>query len=371
MRSKKFLLFSAALLVVLAASYVLLLSRFVLLDAVVPYPSSQLLLEASAGVSGKIVIESGSNGLHGFDVEQLNRSLNRPILIVSDSGGVPLRKKYFRLERALQKGDILILPLEWDYYSRPPGLAQNFLRRIAGRNSGFEHYYSDLPLAEKLRFMLTEYPVRHAFEAYYENRGSDPKIKWALKRLEKHEATFKQGGAAAFGGSERDGPEAMNAIAALSGGCDRYLFWRQEQFALQVSNTFLANLRLLKRLQSRGIQIYFTWPAVVDSDRSDCYSQPEVVEQLDDYASEIRQAVESAGMTFLGDYQDNHFPKACFLDTYYHVRNSCADLRTGILVNNLRQQAALIVVQGVTQEAFQSMIMSEIDALRSDLKSLH
>jgi len=289
------------------------------------------------------------------------------VVVVSDSGSFPLRKKYFRLERTLNRGDVLLLPLEWDYYSRPPQLADNFLEKVAGPHLIVEHYFSDLPLLEKLRFILREYPVRYVFEALFVQRNPDPQNKWALTRLQQFEDRFRQGGSSAFGAQERDGPEKINFLAAWSGGCDRYLFWRQEQFLLEVSDTFRDNLQLFRRLQARGVRIHFLWPAVVDSERSDCYSDAELIRRVDAYAAEIRRAVEAAGMSFLGNYSDSHFPRECFLNTYYHLRYSCARDRTSRLLELLQAREPLSPVRGMDNAGFSAVVMARIAALRKEL----
>ena len=242
MRAKSFLLAAGLMLAALVLGYAYLLNRFVLIERAVPFDYQHFLLEAAAEVEGKVVIDSGSNGSHGLDASVLATYFDAPVVIASDVGSYPLRKKIFRLSAALNRGDVLILPLEWDYYSRPKYLAARFVEGVANKNLHLAHYITDLPWAEKLRFMLTEYPFRNVFESIFISRQPDPKNIWPKRRLDKFEQRLLLGNNESFGGTQRDGPEDINFVAAFAKSCDRYLFERDGQILTHVSETFRENI---------------------------------------------------------------------------------------------------------------------------------
>ncbi|MDX1734644.1 MAG: hypothetical protein R3228_09755 [Halioglobus sp.] len=313
----------------------LLVSERVLVAREVPFPYDHFLLEASGPVEGKVVIDAGSNAVHGIDAAAVSRYFNAPVVIAADVAGYPLRKKIFRLMDNLRAGDTLLLPLEWDFYSSGEVLSENFVTRVANEQRQLAHYVAELPFLEKMRFVLLEYPVKHVFEAVWANRTADPGNRSELDRLRRYETRFGRNDNSSYGGALRDGPEKMDFIAAWAGSCDRYLFIRKDELRMAVSEGFLEGLALLERLRDRGVAIYFTWPAVVDSEKSTCYSNPRITGGLPAYARQIRSAVEASGFQMLGDYRDSHLPADCFLNTYYHVRWSCSHRRTEALLGAL------------------------------------
>lgn len=352
----------------LMLTYVLIVDRWVLVDRPVPFPYRQFLLEASGEVAGKIVIESGSNGLHGIDAKALSGSMGAPVIIVSDAAAYPLSKKLLRLEDRLQSGDLLLLPLEWDFYSSTGALTKSFVQRVANKDLHLAHYISNLSPIETLQFILREYPLRNAFESLWLSRDADEMQQEGRRRLKRFERILRADNNTSFGGMERDGPEKFNPIAALSGSCDRYLFERDGALRMSVSDTFRENLERLKALQKKGVSVLFTWPAVVDDQRSKCYSDPEVVERLDAYVAEIQGVVEAEGFEILGRHNASHFPQECVLDTYYHIRWSCAKERTELLISDLRN-ADIESVGGVVNLAeFEALLHANLQSRLEDIQ---
>jgi hypothetical protein len=367
MRAISFLFFAVLTLTALVLGYVYLVDRFVLIERAVPLDYKHFLLQASVDIDGKVVIDSGSNGSHGLDAIALSEYFDAPVVIASDVGSYPLRKKIFRLSATLNKGDVLILPLEWDYYSRPEYLAARFVEGVANENLHLAHYISDLPWAEKLRFILTEYPFRNVFESIFISRQPDPKNVWPKRRLDKFEQRLLLGSNESFGGAQRDGPEDINFVAAFAKSCDHYLFDRDGQILTQVSETFRENIELLKILAGRGVSVYLTWPAVVDGPQSRCYSEPLISGQLERYANDIEMTVEHAGLQMLGNFHDNHFPAQCFLNTYYHVRWSCSSLRTGALIASLKAGNVGPLNTGYAVADFQIVVAEALSKRRREL----
>jgi hypothetical protein len=326
---------SGALLIAIALAYVFAVERWVLLERPVPFSYRHFLLQSSAGVTGKIVFDSGSNGLHGIDAQALSQRLGLPVVIASDAAGNPLRMKYFRLRSALAPGDILILPLEWDYYSQSEHLPDSFVGHVADEQLRKSHYISDLPPLEKARFITTEYPLGVAVESFFTDREPGAIKADSQAKLDRFLWHFSQNNNLFHGGTERDGPEEINPLVTLSDSCDSYLFERDDTWRLEVSDTFRDDLELLKGIRDAGVRVFFAWPAVVDEEENPCYVKEPVSSRLNAYAEEITQELNDHGFPMLGHYRDNHYPAECFLNTYYHLRYSCADQRTDDLAGML------------------------------------
>ena len=115
------------------------------------------------------------------------------------------------------------------------------------------------------------------------------------------------------------------------------------------------------------MSVYLTWPAVVDGPQSRCYNEPLISRQLERYANDIEMTIEHAGLRMLGNFRDNHFPEQCFLNTYYHVRWSCASLRTGALVASLKAGNVGPLNTGYDAADFQIEVAEALNERRREL----
>lgn len=367
MRPIVFLISTALAFIALAIAYVVVIDRYVLLSPTAPVRYSQFLLEAASELQGKVVIESGSNSVHGLDASRLSDYFEAPVIIAADVQGYPLRKKVFRLERALNKGDVVILPLEWHYYYRPAESSRKFVEGVADKERHLAHYVVDLPVAERVRFILQEYPLRNAFESITIPRAEVSDMNWAIKRLDKFKATLLARDNLSAGGTIRDGPEEAQFVKSRKYNCDKSLLYRRGGAQLSLSDNFLANLDLLQKLHNRGVSVYLTWPVVVDAPADKCYSTPGLREKLDVFAEEIVEAVESRGMKMLGEYSGTHFTQECFLNTNYHIRWSCAPQRTQYLIDQLEANGVGRVEGGLQPRAFERFVLERLGSRQKEI----
>ncbi|MEZ5571612.1 MAG: hypothetical protein R3E64_06260 [Halioglobus sp.] len=286
-------------------------------------------------VVGKVVVDSGSNSHYAIDAPTLSALWNKPTLVIADSASYPLRNKIFNLKKYLNKGDVLILPLEWHYYMSSDDVASVFLSRLMDENLTLEYYFNSLPATERLRFIFTQLPLRNVLSALLMPREGEALLLDEMESLVNFEETLRKRDNESFGGSVQQVADQTDAVAA-SMRCDTYVH-SVELVAgkAKLSKTFLADLELLRDLVDAGIEVYFTWPAVVDRDISACYTDVKVKKAVMNFADELVSAVAARGFTFIGDIESAHFDDSCFLDTYYHLRHSCAIQRTEALADAL------------------------------------
>lgn len=117
--------------------------------------------------------------------------------------------------------------------------------------------------------------------------------------------------------------------------CDHYLFGLFE--FPDISKTFRDNLQRLSTLrQTSGARVFFTWPAVAARDNDECYQL--LGPAIQQYADDIRQMAKEQGFAFLGGPDQSRFDSSCMLDTYYHVRARCANVRTQRLTLQLEEE---------------------------------
>lgn len=335
MRESRFILASLASFMLLGAGYFLLIDRLAIANAPLGKSYRQFLLTATDDVPNRIIVDSGSNAIHSIDAQKLEAHFGRPTLILSDNAGYPLRHKIERLANHLKTGDTLILPLEWLHYRTDDALPADYVQSILDESGSNAFYYRELPWQERALFVYRSVPVQLGLQAILKLNGVEawnPEIfATAQASLLRFEQEISQG---ARGNHMTDAPPPLDQLTSGL-ACDHYLFGFFEFPG--ISKTFQGNLERLSTLrQTSGARIFFTWPAVAARDDDECYQL--LGPAIKKYADDIRQMAEKHHFAFLGDPNQSRFDSSCMLDTYYHVRARCANIRTERLILQLEQQ---------------------------------
>jgi hypothetical protein len=373
MSARTFLLLSLFSFVLMLFGYAWLVDARALPARAVPFFYPQFLLESSAPIKGKVIVESGSNSAHAIDPWQLAEYFNAPALVLANRAGFPLEPKIFNLEKYVGEGDVVILPLEWNQYVYPETYPSDFVSRLFDPQESFRYFFNNLPAWEKYRLIYTKLPLVDALAAVRTNFWGTQNLANDIRRLNALAAKLESGERRAFGGGLKPGPMEMSIGMRLNWGrlkkCDEYIFAQQQIHGYEISDTFRRNLSLLKLLSDKGASVYFTWPAVVDHPDSRCY-EGEVFprESLEAYAREIESLVESEGFQFIGSFDDSRFPADCLLDTYYHLTQRCALIRTGGLVKKLREQGVAPINSDYTPKDLLQLARDNLDVERTAVR---
>jgi hypothetical protein len=342
MTAKQFLTVSLCCFLAMLAGYAALIDYFGITRPGVSAPYSQFLLESSGAVKGKVIVDSGSNSVHGIDTVQLSEYFQAPVLVTANTAGFPLGPKIWNLSRYLLPGDVLILPLEWNQYVYPDSYPKDYIASLYTGDARRSQYYTNLPLWDKLTFIYTRLPFADAVSAIGQ-RLSQPADKQVMRRqLNSYQRRLQSGPGRAFGANLQSGPKKPSAGMIQNNrmrSCDNYIFAQQGKNGFVISDAFTDGLTALKALQAKGVKIYFTWPAVTDHTSSQCYQgQWPSAEGLQHYSRDIMALVESIGVQFIGTPAQHRMPARCFLDTYYHLTRECAVERTRNLVQLLAEK---------------------------------
>jgi hypothetical protein len=358
MRESRFILASLASFLLLGVGYFLLIDRLAIADAPLGKSYRQFLLRATDDVPNRIIVDSGSNAIHSIDAQMLETHFGRPTLILSDNAGYPLRHKIERLANHLKAGDTLILPLEWLQYRADDALPADYVQSILDESGSNAFYYRELPWQERIRFVYHSVPIKLGLQAIIKLNGVEswnPHIPaTTLASLLRFDQEIRQGAR----GSQLI--EIAPPIDHLTSGlaCDHYLFGLFEFPG--ISETFQDNLRRLRAVeQASGARVVLTWPAVAARDSNECYQLLGL--SIQKYANDIRRVVEEQGFAFLGDPDQSRFASSCLLDTYYHVRASCAKVRTQTLILQLEGEGLRPVA--LDSQALQEQLLAQLHQL--------
>lgn len=95
----------------------------------------------------KIIIASGSNSLFGIDAKRLGEDLGIPVINFGLHAGLPLATILNAASSAAKKGDVIILPLESEYYQGNGLTAWQVRNAIAWDHAK----WNALPMIEKIK----------------------------------------------------------------------------------------------------------------------------------------------------------------------------------------------------------------------------
>jgi hypothetical protein len=265
----------------------------------------------------RIIVESGSNSRHAIIQELMERELKTPVIVVADIAAIPMAMKVSRLEKYAQKGDTIILPIEWYYYVND-SISTEF---ISGVTLAYSEYYFSLSLIKKILFFFssinTDLIVSKAW-----HRLSSPRL---LLLAESHNRML--GEEINLAPLTRDTPQNRTRNAGMKGqSCSTYTTTKS-LFVGPIARQLIQSLADLKK--DKGVDVVLTWPAVAGTD---CYDQA----TLEGFVPQLRKLAEAAGIPILGTPQESLFTEDHILDTYYHIDFDAAVIRTSRLADNLK-----------------------------------
>ncbi|PDT64989.1 hypothetical protein CO683_35130 [Bradyrhizobium ottawaense] len=306
-----------------------------------------LLLEHAPG--SRIIIDSGSNGHHGIDAAELTQAFNMRAINVADNAGYSLVDRSRRILEFARRGDVVIMPIEWQGYSEPDGdagYARLSLELVT------EYFWAQTPIERARRILTTPFPiVARAFWRNIRKRGSwEPPLltseavhAMALRHVE---AMLYSSGTGGWANEVSQGV----AKEALEAGCFRTTIGsRKETRSGRVREAF----KLLRAAKENGVRVVITWPTVVGND---CYADETRVSQR---AEQVRDLASQAGLEVIGNPADFWMPMSLADDSFYHVTQRGRSIITRRLIGLLRD-AGLTPVAGAPPEKLIDTMSKEI-----------
>jgi hypothetical protein len=92
----------------------------------------------------KVVIASGSNSLFGINSEALEKAWKKPVINQSVHAGLGIQYILNRTKRILKRGDIVILPLEYNFYQGDGKPSEVYADFILSRDTNYFHSLSTI-----------------------------------------------------------------------------------------------------------------------------------------------------------------------------------------------------------------------------------
>lgn len=317
-KAKQFLLIVIVLLIITPIFYIIIYHKIGDNTILINKYFKPFILQHTKG--SRIIIESGSNSLYALDSYMIEKEFNIQTINLSDAAAYPLKQKLLRIEKDLNKNDVILLPLEWKYYSRIE-LGNYFRNNLLGK---LNYYYNFNSNFEELVQIGNTPFLKFVKNIKYKYKLSQNQHKYLEKNIEKF---YKN----------KRGTRVNNKkfSSRLTMTCDEYLFSKQLKNGFELSDTFKENIQIIKRLQTKSKQIIFTWPTVASDD---CYSK-EYRPKIDKFVIKIKKYLADNGIQIIGNPYDNKFSTKEVADTYYHVKSDAKKVRTKQLISLIKHNS--------------------------------
>jgi len=319
-QAKHFLWSIVISLVTIVISYTLFFLWIGNREIEISHSYKQFLLQHTVG--NRFIIESGSSSHYGINSNMIEDQLGILTINLADNGSYPLRNKLQRLLKYAKKKDIVLMPLEWRYYTHD--IAPDVFKENLFGSLNFYYFRNTSLLNEIIEIWNSPFSTfANALQFHRRNaKRSEAYLKNYLYRFNN-----KQRGEHLYTGPL---PLAEDGTKTLT--CDQYVFFSQLQYGFKINHIFLENLKLIKKLKEKGIEVIFTWPAVAGNN---CYKS-KYQAKINQLSIDIKKLLEKNHILIIGNPYDSSFPKKYMLNTFFHLIPEARDTRTQKLINEVK-----------------------------------
>ncbi|MDR9809561.1 hypothetical protein [Rhizobium hidalgonense] len=268
----------------------------------------------AVGDKPKVVVVSGSNAMFGLDSETLSKVIGKPVVNLAVHAGLPFEYIAGKGLEAVQSGDTVVMPLEFEYYRRKEAPSEFELvnmetwggRYALGSITRAYSYFRNTSMLRVLRDDLSpslipphETPpnLMAAAEANTE-RGIAKWVGYEAASLNLYgDALIDHPGAFEEDRDYIPAPARPEAIRKI--------------------------VRFKKAVEAMGATFWLTWPVFIQNPSFDLRTK-----HANEAISDLRETVASYGLQINCEPANFQFNRNLFLDTYYHLGLEGAERRT-------------------------------------------
>lgn len=282
-----------------------------------------------AGSNRRILILSGSSGLFGIDSGLIERRTGLKTINLSTHGGLSLNFQLDYADKIVRAEDLIILPLEYEYYQRPPGQYARGSSQMA--LAVLPEMFRAMPLAERLGLLLRVEPrllwegayvsVRRLVQPDFMRQRTPPDLENVILKWK----------SAPHVGPTQYGVEATDEHGDIERNCEsKNVDWSYfvTDSSFDVNPDAVGALKAqAARWKERGATVYVSFPAV----SIEVVATPHFHEQVE----KLTGLLAKEGIGTLGQPSDFLFPRHAFFNTRYHLNCDGRVKRTLILLRHL------------------------------------
>lgn len=261
----------------------------------------------------KIIFASGSNTLFGIRTRDIQKTLNIPC--VNMGTHIDLYDYLlYRVKKSAKKGDIIILPLEYEFYEYDGKYSQ--LKSFYIRTYDRQYFYNQ-PVSEQLYnvFNTNFFDLINSIREVITFRNLETDSGYNSKTLNKN------------------GDETNNIGIHIDKIKVKLFKLSDNQFRITFGLKLLSDFN--KWCKNNGIIMYITYPSLL-------YSPEYYTNSYKDYFDNLNEFLKNNNIRTLGTPYDFIYPDRYFYDAKYHLNSDGMTLRTNRLIQLMRDNNLVI-----------------------------
>lgn len=259
----------------------------------------------------KIMIVSGSNSLFSIEGKMIEEQLDIPTVNYGLHAGLGLEYILYRAEKLVKKGDIVLLPLEYEMYMGDTPFGGEYNLYISAYDP---QYFINNTIYYKLRFIYTMKmdDIRKGIkERFFKNKG---KSGYADLTLNKNGDII--------GNYAANSDEGNTRVELRKHYGDRLFVGEKAKVILE---------RFVSKCKRKGAVIIVTFPAYYSPEKRFRGRELEIVRNITDYLKANEEIV------LLSSYEKNLYDMEDFYDGNYHMNDRGRCKRTKQIIKELKE----------------------------------
>lgn len=258
----------------------------------------------------KMVIISGSNTLFGINAKQMENRLGIPVINLGLHAGLDEYVLHVFRDN-LKSGDIVILPLEYNYYN---------LNNISGEGLGYiihfdSNYICHLPISSQIKFI-------YGCSTYELLQGV--KLRIFPTHTDSSNYSYRAENFNENGDTTGNTVEKSNILEPSS----KQEVFRSDNIPNDISRQELHNFVVW--CNENNIKIYAAWPSFLIKEQS--FNEDDI-KKIDN----IIKFWQQENVIILGNYEDTLYKNDYFFDSTYHLNEFGREIRTTYLLEQIEQ----------------------------------
>ncbi|STQ86913.1 hypothetical protein LS73_007680 [Helicobacter muridarum] len=289
----------------------------------------------------RLMVVGGSSSLFGFNGAMVELNTDFSFINYATHAGLPINYHIDKVIAKAKEGDIIILPLEFGYYSsNSPWSNYWYIQNMLNWDKDYRKY---IDIKHTLLAYMKNNPTQVLLRAKYYLENPHFKREKSIQEItnqkmivplndsiQKDIITIPCQSFAWAGYSY----ESLSPSGDFCSQKNINIFEKDESYfdiQIKVSPFFLSEYKRLKDFaDSKNIKIFLFYPPTMENP-SFSLKDIKTFEKIENLKSQLA----AHNIYIYGDFTDFHFDKKYFYDTGYHLNSDGANLRTGIFIKQL------------------------------------
>lgn len=271
--------------------------------------------------SKKIMVVSGSNSLFSINGETLTAKTGLPVVNLSTHAGLDLNYHFYIIKKYMKEGDVVVMPLEYEYYSATGKPTDWFVNNMTGWG---HDYVSSLPMYDYVKFLMNVTPKRMIDGLRATDKGYvDTKDK-VLERFAIADGSYN-----GYSYKSMDKSGDINYIANQKTVFDN-IEKGEFNYSSNIATPSAYSMTLLRDIkdfvESHDGILILTWPVTMRNPAFDTDSMT-TMQSL----NHLKGALKSEGLEIKCSPSASNLGRNFFMDSAYHTNGYGAKIRSTFL----------------------------------------